>query len=151
MELKFSESATVTGELSAIWATVTDAGTWADWDPHLVDCGFDGPFHPGATGWTKLHGTPGNQKGPFTVTAVDPERSYVTESPMPMGKMVISTGFENVAGDQVRITRDVILYGGFVPVFRLFFLKGMRRDIPSTFAALGEEAARRTAEAGAAA
>lgn len=149
MELKFSESATITGELTAVWATATDAGTWADWDPHLVDCGFDGPFRPGATGWTRLHGTPGNSKGPFTVTAVEPERSYSTESPMPMGKMLITTEFEQHGGDQVRISRHVALYGGFVPIFRLFFLKMMRRDIPRTFAALGQEAARRTAEAGA--
>lgn len=148
MQLKFSESVTITGELSAVWETATDAGTWADWDPHLADCGFDGPFAPGSTGWTKLHGTPGNTKGPFTVTAVDHERSFSTESPMPMGKMLITTRFEPVGGDQVSITRDVELHGGFVPFFRLFFLKGMRRDIPNTFEALGREAGRRALEAG---
>ncbi|MFK4106876.1 SRPBCC family protein [Streptomyces sp. NPDC019531] len=148
MQLKFSESVTINGSISDIWTTATDAGTWADWDPHLVDCGFDGPFAPGGTGWTRLHGTPGNSRGPFTVTAVDPERSYSTESPMPMGKMLITTRFDPAGTDRVTVTRDIELHGGFVPFFRLFFLKMMRRDIPRTFAALEKEAARRSVEAG---
>ncbi|GAT71396.1 SRPBCC family protein [Planomonospora sp. ID91781] len=148
MLLAFRESATISGDLASIWRTSTDAGSWSEWDPHLLDCGFDGPFAPGSGGWTRLKGTPSKARGPFTVTAVDPERSFSTESPMPFGKMCIDYGFEPAGSGRVEVSRDVRLHGAFGPVFRLFWMKSMRRDMHHTFAALEQEARRRAAETG---
>jgi hypothetical protein len=132
--LSFSESATISGDLTSIWQTATEPAMWSDWDPHFTASGFEGPFQPGAEGWTMLQGMPGNTKGPFTVTEVADRKSFTMESPMPMGKMLIVNRFE--------------VHGGFVPAFRLLFLKKMRRDIPVTFAALEQEAKRRSSEGG---
>ncbi|WP_326825043.1 SRPBCC family protein [Streptosporangium sp. NBC_01639] len=146
--LAFSESATINGELSSIWQTAIDAASWSAWDPHLVDSGFEGPFAPGSSGWTILPNTPKSTKGPFTVTKVEHERSYATESAMPFGKMCITATFEPVGAGQVRVGKSVQVHGPFGPVFRLFWLKSMRRDMHHTFAALAQEAQRRAAEAG---
>ena len=148
MVLAFRESATISADLTSIWRTVTDAGSWSKWDPHLLECGFEGPFAPGSTGWTRISGTPSSAKGPFTITAVEPERSYTTESPMPFGKMVIVYRFDPVGSGRIEVSRDVKLYGAFGLVFRLFFMKSMRRDMHHTFSALEQEARRRATEAG---
>jgi hypothetical protein len=142
--VKFSDSATIRGELGAIWQAAIDVQSWPSWNPHYEQTGFDGPFEPGATGWTKPRGAP---RGAFTVTSVDPGRSYVTESPMPMGKMVIVNTYEPAGSDQVTVTRHVEVHGGFAPVFKRFFMKGMQRDIPGSIAALETEAHRRAAQA----
>ena len=143
--LTFGESVTISGELAAIWETQTDVRSWPQWDPHIEDAGFDGPFEPGSEGWTKPKGAP---KGPFRLVSVDPERSYCTESKLPMGKMVIVNRYEPAGPGRVRVTRDVEVHGGFAPMFKRFFMKGMQRDIPGSIAALEHEANRRTTGAG---
>lgn len=147
MLLSFTESATLDGDLTSIWQTLTDPARWAEWDPHLDGAGMDEPFRVGAEGWTNPRNVPG-KRGPFKVVAVDPGKSYETESTMPLGKMCIVNRFEEAGPGRVRITREVALHGGFVPVFKLFWYKSMRADIALTFAALEKEAARRHAAAG---
>ncbi len=146
--LSFSESATISGDLTSIWQTATEPATGSDWDPHYTASGFEGPFQPEAEGWTMLEGMPGNTKGPFTVTEVEDQKSFTMESPMPMGKMLIVNRFEQAGPGKVIVSRDVEVHGGFVPAFRLLFLKKMRRDIPVTFAALEREAKRRSGKGG---
>ncbi|PXX71486.1 polyketide cyclase/dehydrase/lipid transport protein [Nocardia tenerifensis] len=146
MLLKFGETATISGDLASIWDTATDVERWSTWDPHLLGSGFEGEFVPGAQGWTRPKGTPKNAKGPFKVTAVDPQRSFATESPMPMGKMLIETRYEPAGPGRVKVSRDVELHGGFVPFFWLVFYRKMRRDLMSTFVALEREAHQRATE-----
>jgi uncharacterized protein YndB with AHSA1/START domain len=139
--LAFNESAVIDGDPAAMWKVMTDLPALPEWDPHMEGIGFDGPLRVGAEGWTKPKGAP---KGKFTVTAVEPERSYSTRSPMPMGSMSVTNTLEPVAGGAVRITRHVEVRGGFSPMFKWFFMKPMRRDLLATFQALGVEARRRT-------
>ena len=65
-----------------------------------------------------------------------------------MGKMVIVNRYEPAGPGRVRVTRDVEVHGGFAPMFKRFFMKGMQRDIPGSIAALEHEANRRTTGAG---
>jgi hypothetical protein len=143
--LTFEESVTISGDMGAIWEAQTDVKSWPHWDPHIEDAGFDGPFEPGSGGWTKPQGAP---RGPFTITSVDPERSYTTESKLPMGKMVIVNSYEPAGPGRVRVSRQVEVHGGFAPMFKRLFMKGMQRDIPGSIAALEREANRRAATAG---
>jgi hypothetical protein len=147
MALKFSESAVITGDISFIWRTITDVASWPEWDEHYVKTGFEGPFVVGATGWNKPRGTPGEGGAAFTVTAVEHERSFSTDTKMPLGKMLIDNTFEPLPDGRVAITRDVEVRGGFVPFFRLFFAGGMRKDMQDSFKLLETEAQRRAAAA----
>ncbi|TLP54733.1 SRPBCC family protein [Microbispora tritici] len=140
--LSLMESATITGDIASVWETVSDPASWASWDPHVDVSRFEGDFVPGAEGWTKPRGAPG---GPFKVVAVIPGKEYSTESPMPGGAMAITNTYEQIGAGQVRVTRRVQLTGWFTPVFKLFWAKGMARDMHHTFAALEQEAQRRAA------
>ncbi|MCC8245563.1 SRPBCC family protein [Saccharothrix luteola] len=140
--LSFSETATIEAEPEYLWQVASDLKAWQDWDPHVEKLGFEGRFEVGASGWTKPRGGP---RGNFTITSIEDGRSYSTESPMPMGKMLINTIFEPVGEGKVKVTREVELSGAFVPVFKKLFLKGMRADMHETFAALEAEAQRRAA------
>jgi Polyketide cyclase / dehydrase and lipid transport len=94
---------------------------------------LDGPFEPGVGGWAKQRGKLG---GSFTIIEVDAGRRWVTECPMPLGKVVFDHLIEPVAGGRVRVVKSVEVEGGFGPLLRLFAPK-MRRDIAESLAALG--------------
>jgi hypothetical protein len=90
-------------------------------------------FEPGVSGWAKQRG---NLGGTFTITAVDDERRWVSECPLPLGKVVFDHLLEPVAGGRVRVVKRVEVQGGFGPLVRLFAPK-MRRDIAESLTALG--------------
>jgi hypothetical protein len=141
--LTLTESATITSDIDSVWRTVSDVPAWASWDPHVDEVRFDGPFQPGTKGWTKPHGAPA---GPFQLIHVVHGKSYSTESPMPGGTMTITNSYQPVGPGRVLVSRRVELTGWFVPIFRLFWAKSMRRDMQHTFAALEQEAQRRAAK-----
>ncbi|MFF6996472.1 SRPBCC family protein [Streptomyces sp. NPDC008313] len=143
----FEESDTIDAELDAVWQTVSDVPSWATWDPHVLQCGFDEPFEVGSGGWTISRIVSG-RRGYFKVAAVDPGRSYTTESPMPGGKMLIINTYRADGPGRVAVHRRVEVHGPFTPVFRLFWAKAFQGDTRVTFQALEQEARRRTAEAG---
>jgi hypothetical protein len=145
MKLKFSNSATIRGELPLIWQTATDVASWPRWDPHFREAELKGPFEPGAVGWSRV---PGSLRGKFTVTAVDPEHGYSTESPMPMGMMYITTRYEEVEPGRVSVFKQYELHGGFVPTFWLLYMRPIKRQLSRAFVGLEEEAQRRAAELG---
>lgn len=145
MLCRFSETATIDGDLATVWRTAIDVANWAQWDPHFKVSRFEGVFEPGAIGWTRPKGAP---LGSFVVLKVEPERFYATESRMPGGKMVIENTFTQAGPGKVTVRRQNELHGGFVPIFKLFYLKAMQRDLRRTLQELGNEARRRAAAAG---
>lgn len=146
MKLTFSDSATIRGERSVIWQIVTDVANWSRWDPHIIESGMEGRFEPGAEGWSRV---PGSLRGKFKVRQVDPERGYSTESPMPMGTMYVTARYEEVAPGRVTVSRTYELHGGFVPIFKLFYLRAVKKQLAGYFPGLEEEARRKSAVAGA--
>ena len=142
MKLRFSDSATISGDLASVWLTVTDVASWPTWDPHLRAAGMEGAFEPGATGWSRPRWA---LRGPFKVTGVDPEHGYSTESRMPMGTMYITTRYEQVEPGKVSAFKQFELHGGFVPTFWLLYLRPMKRDLARAFLGLEREALRRAA------
>lgn len=145
----FEESDTLDAELDAVWQTVSDVPSWATWDPHVLQCGFDGPFEPGSEGWT-LSRIVSGRRGPFKVIKVEDKQSYTTRSPMPGGKMLIINTYRAAGPGKVAVSRRVEVHGPFTPVFRLFWAKAFQGDTRATFKALEQEAQRRTAQTGSA-
>jgi hypothetical protein len=89
------------------------------------------------SGWAKQRG---NLGGTFTITAVDAGRRWVSECPVPLGRVVFDHSLEPVAKDRVRVVKTVEVEGGIAPLVRLFAPK-MRREITESLAALGRLAA----------
>lgn len=145
----FDESSTIEADLSAVWQTVSDVPSWATWDPHVLSCGFEGPFEAGSGGWT-VSRIVSRTRGYFKVIEVRPGESYTTESPLPFGKMLIINRYRRSGPGRVDVSRRVEVHGAFATVFRIFWAKEFQKDTQVTFQALEREAQRRGAEAGAA-
>jgi hypothetical protein len=128
----FECEATFEAEPAEVWKVWTDVERWPEWDVSKEIARLDGPFQPGVSGWAKQRG---NLGGSFTITAVDDGRRWVTECPIPLGKVVFDHVLEPVAEGHVRVVKRVEVYGGFGSLLRLIAPK-MRRDISQSLAAL---------------
>ncbi len=133
----FDCEATLAAESAAVWAVWTDVARWPQWDVSKEIARLDGPFAPGVSGWAKQRGSLG---GSFTITAVEAGRRWVTECPVPWGKVVFDHLLEPAGQGRVRVVKRVEVEGGIAPLVRLFAPK-MRRDIAESLAALGRLAA----------
>jgi uncharacterized protein YndB with AHSA1/START domain len=128
----FECEATFEADPATVWKVWTDVALWPEWDVTKDIARLDGPFQPGVSGWAKQRG---NLGGSFTITAVDAGRRWVTECPMPLGKVIFDHLLEPVAGGRVRVVKRVEVQGGLGPLLRLVAPR-MRRDITESLAAL---------------
>jgi hypothetical protein len=110
----------------------TDVARWPDWDVTKEIARLDGPFEPGVSGWAKQRG---NLGGSFTITAVDDGRRWVTECPMPMGKVTFEHVLEPAGDGRVRVIKRAEVQGGFATLLRLLAPK-LRRDNVESLTAL---------------
>ena len=133
----FECEATLEAAAAAVWAVWTDVARWPEWDVSKEIARLDGPFEPGVSGWAKQRG---NLGGTFTITAVEAGRRWVSECPVPLGKVVFDHVLEPIAKGRVRVVKRVEVEGGIAPLLLLFAPK-MRRDIAESLAALGRVAA----------
>jgi uncharacterized protein YndB with AHSA1/START domain len=129
---EFECEATFAAEPDAVWKIWTDVARWPEWDVSKEMARLDGPFEPGVSGWAKQRG---NLGGSFTVTEVEAGRHWVTECPMPLGKVVFDHSLEPLDGGRVRVVKRVAVQGGFGPLLRLLAPK-MRREITESLVAL---------------
>ena len=128
----FQCEATFAAEPDAVWKMWTDVARWPEWDVSKEIARLDGPFEPGISGWAKQRG---NLGGSFTITMVEAGRRWVTECPVPLGKVVFDHVLEPLAGGRVRVVKKVEVQGGCGPLLRLFAPR-MRRDIAESLTAL---------------
>jgi len=128
----FECEATFEADPDAVWKAWTDVARWPEWDVSKEIAQLDGPFEPGTQGWARQRG---NLGGSFTITAVDAGRRWVTECPMPLGKVIFDHWLEPVVGGRVRVVKKVEVEGACAPLVRMFAPK-MRRDIAASLAAL---------------
>jgi uncharacterized protein YndB with AHSA1/START domain len=128
----FECEATFEADPDAVWKAWTDVARWPEWDVSKEIAQLDGPFEPGTRGWARQRG---NLGGSFTITAVDAGRRWVTECPMPLGKVIFDHWIEPVAEGRVRVVKRVDVEGACAPLVRMFAPK-MRRDITASLAAL---------------
>jgi hypothetical protein len=132
----FQCEATFDAEPAAVWKLWTDVPRWPEWDLTKEIARIDGPFAPGTSGWAKQRG---NLGGSFTITAIEPGRRWVSECPLPLGKIIFEHMIEPAEAGHVRVTKSVEVLGGFGPLFRLMFAAKMRRDITESLEALGRQ------------
>ena len=135
----FKCEATFEADPDAVWKVWTDVAGWPDWDVSKELAQLDGPFEPGVRGWAKQRG---NLGGPFVITAVDAGRRWVTECPVPLGKVVFDHLLEPVAAGRVRVVKRAEVVGGAGPLLRLFAPR-MRRDTAESLAALQRQVCHR--------
>jgi hypothetical protein len=133
----FECEATLQAAPAAVWAVWTDVARWPEWDVSKEIARLDGPFEVGMSGWAKQRG---NLGGSFTITVVEAGRRWVSECPVPLGKVVFDHVLEPVAKGRARVIKKVEVDGGIAPLVRLFAPR-MRRDIAESLAALGRLAA----------
>ncbi|MGE5292901.1 MAG: SRPBCC family protein [Micromonosporaceae bacterium] len=131
-------TATLTADPAEVWKVWTDVANWFRWDVSKEMARLDGPFAPGTQGWAKQRG---NLGGPFTITAVEPERRWTSECPLPLGKIVFDHTIEPQEDGRVLVAKDVEVHGGFAAMFRLLFAAKMQRDIAESFARLQRQVA----------
>jgi Polyketide cyclase / dehydrase and lipid transport len=134
----FECEAVLGAEPAAVWAVWTDVDRWPEWDVSKEIARLDGPFSPGVSGWAKQRG---NLGGSFTITVVEPGHRWVSECPVPLGKVIFDHLLEPAGQGHARVVKRVEVEGGIAPLIRLFVPK-MRRDIAESLAALGRLAAR---------
>ena len=135
---EFECEATFEADPDAVWKVWTDVARWPEWDASKEIAQLDGPFEPGTCGWAKQRG---NLGGSFTITVVDAGRRWVTECPVPLGKVIFDHVLEPVADGHVRVVKRVDVQGGSGPLLRLFAPK-MRRDIAQSLVALERQVSR---------
>jgi uncharacterized protein YndB with AHSA1/START domain len=128
----FECEATFEADPDAVWKAWTDVARWPEWDVSKEIAELDGPFEPGTRGWARQRG---NLGGSFTITEVDAGRRWVTECPMPLGKVIFDHRLELVAEGNVRVVKRVEVEGACAPLV-LMFVPRMRRDITASLAAL---------------
>src|SRR5258708_39592073 len=128
----FECEASFEAEPDAVWKMRTDVARWPEWDVSKEITRLDGPFEPGVCGWAKQRG---NLGGSFTITAVDAGRHWVSECPLPFGKVIFGHLLEPVGNGHVRVVKTAEVEGGLGPLLRLLAPR-MRRDTAESLAAL---------------
>jgi Polyketide cyclase / dehydrase and lipid transport len=121
----FECAATFDADPGEVWKVWTDVSRWPEWDVSKEIARLDGPFQSGVSGWAKQRG---NLGGSFTITAVDDGRRWVTECPMPMGKVIFEHLIEPEGEGRVRLVKRVEVQGAFGSLLRLIAPR-MRREI----------------------
>jgi uncharacterized protein YndB with AHSA1/START domain len=132
----FECEATFEAQPAEVWKLWTDVDRWPEWDVSKEIARLDGPFQPGISGWAKQRG---NLGGSFTIIAVDDGRRWVTECPIPMGKVVFDHVLEPIAEGRVRVVKKVEVQGGLGSVLLRLVAPKMRREISESLAALGRQ------------
>jgi hypothetical protein len=128
----FECEATFEADPDAVWKLWTDVARWPEWDVSKEIAQLDGPFEAGTRGWARQRG---NLGGAFTITEVDAGRHWVSECPVPLGKVVFDHTLEPVPGGLVRVVKSAEVLGGAGPLL-LLFAPRMRRDTAESLAAL---------------
>lgn len=123
------------------WDVWSDLAAYPQWDPREELNAPGGPLGFGMVGPFKQRG---RGAGIYEITAVDPGRGWTSESALPGGRLVIEHGVLPMPTGTKLVKRYTAI-GPMAPAFRWFFARGIRAEMPRTFAALRTEIARRYA------
>jgi len=133
----FECAVTFEAEAATVWRIWTDVARWPEWDVSKEIAQMDGEFQAGTSGWVKKHNALG---GTFAITSVEPGRRWISESPLPLGRVIFDHIVEPLPDGQVRVAKSVQVEGGSAGLFRVLAAPRMRRDIDTTLAALQQRA-----------
>jgi hypothetical protein len=130
---------TVRADAATVWRVWSDFDRFTDWDPREEESKLDGPFTVGTQGWSKQKGYGRNR---VTLTAVEEGKRWQATTPLPGGSLVIDHAVADLGDGQVRLTKDYTATGPLSIVFRLYYARRIRREVPPSFEALAAEANR---------
>ena len=116
-----------------VWRIWTDVARWPEWDASKEIAQMDVDFQAGTSGWVKKHNALG---GTFAITSVEPGRRWISESPLPLGRVIFDHIIEPLPDGQLRVVKGVQVEGGSAGLFRVLAAPRMRRDIDQQLAAL---------------
>jgi Polyketide cyclase / dehydrase and lipid transport len=133
----FECAVTFEAEAATVWRIWTDVARWPEWDVSKEIAQMDGEFQAGTSGWVKKHNALG---GTFAITSVEPGRRWISESPLPLGRVIFDHVVEPLPGGQVRVAKGVQVEGGSAGLFRVLAAPRMRRDIETSLVALQQRA-----------
>ena len=122
----FSHTVRVGAPPEAVWALWTDVAGWPRWDTELDSASLDGPFAAGARGRLVPKRGPSAR---FTVTELDPGRSYTFETALPMARLRVRRFWTEAAGGP-EITHAVSFHGPLGGVFARRLGPAFRRALP---------------------
>lgn len=140
MQYTVTVEAELAGSIESIWAVLADMPAYPTWDARVAECELDGPF---ATGTTGRSVPPGGKGSAFRLVEVVPGERWTNELPLPGGRLMISYDLAATGSGRVQVTKTYVAHGPVAIAFRLWYARGIRRELPETFAALEAEAARR--------
>ena len=95
----FGEEAVVAGSMSAVQLIATNTAGRPSCDPHGQKARVQGGFAAGAQDWSKPVGTP---PGTFTITVVQPERMWASETGFRSAVCVARTTTCRLADGKIR-------------------------------------------------
>jgi hypothetical protein len=93
--------------ISLAWRFMTDIRNWND---PPAEFGLDGPFVPGAQGWTRMPGQPVHA---WAIRDVEPERGYTIEggSFLEGAVVLVHWRFDALSPHRTRLTQRMELWG----------------------------------------
>lgn len=130
------QSVDVAAPPAAVWAKYTDVANWPTWDSGLVEASLDGQFDTGGTGRMK---TPKGPAARFTLTAVEPDRSFTEETRFPGVRMILE--HEIAATDTgCRVTHRARLTGPLAFLWQRILGPRIERALPGAVAGVARAA-----------
>jgi Polyketide cyclase / dehydrase and lipid transport len=120
----------------AIWQIWEDVKNWNSWDHGIEYSTIDGPFEAGTRGTLKPKG------GPLVrtqLTSVEPMRSFVDESSLPLCRMVFSHFLTQSQG-KTQVTHEIEMKGPFAFLFAFLIGRKMKQNLPQEMASMIKKA-----------
>ena len=115
-----------TASPAAIWRIWEDVTHWNKWDHNIEFSSIDGPFKKGTTGTLKPKG------GPLVhtlLTQVEPMKSFVVESKLPLTRIIFSHSLTGSAG-KTRVTTKIEMKGMLSFFFAFVIGRTMKKNLP---------------------
>jgi Polyketide cyclase / dehydrase and lipid transport len=120
-----------------IWPLYGDVANWPLWDPAMERVDLDGWFVTGGVGTMHIHDTGAIA---FTLTCVENERRFTTDSPGPGVSIVFDHLLVATADGHTTVTHRVIIDGPAADEVGPFMGPNICADLPDSMAQLGRVA-----------
>ncbi len=125
-----------TAPIENVWRIWEDVSHWNTWDHGVEFTTINGPFSTGTTGTLKPKG------GPLVhmkFIQVEPMKLFVTESKLPLAKIIFSHYVERTAG-KTKVTHQIEMIGPLAFLFSFVIGRGMKKNLPHDMQSLVKQA-----------
>ncbi|MBB6672050.1 SRPBCC family protein [Cohnella nanjingensis] len=142
----FEHTVTTKAKVETIWALYSDISTWVAWDAGIVHASLEGPFAAGTRGLLQPEG---QEKLPFVLTEVEPQRGFSDLTEMPDAGISIRFDHRLASiAEGTRVTHRVTIAGPNADHLGAEIGAGMKNGIPLSVASLAAMALERERQHG---